>query len=59
MNCSKCGVPLIAINMSDDEDLCQKCFEETLMTIPTNDESYETKYLSDNRLNEIINSFKR
>lgn len=55
MNCSICGNELNAINMSDiEKDKCQDCVEKILDKIDTNDESAETKNMSDRILDLII-----
>lgn len=55
MECSICGIGLNALNMSDIEnDKCQDCVRDILDKIETNDESAETRYLSDGVLESII-----
>lgn len=55
MQCSVCGIGLNALNMSDIEnDKCQDCVRDMLDKIDTNDESAETRYLSDSVLESII-----
>ena len=51
-----CGVELTALNMSEDEDYCKKCFDKIVEGIDINDESPETKFLKERELDEIIAS---
>ena len=51
-----CGIELTALNMSEDEAYCKKCFDEIVESMDTNDESPETKYIKDREMDEIIAS---
>jgi len=54
MQCSICGIGLNALNMSDiEDDKCQDCVKDIIDKIDTNDESAETRYLSDSVLESI------
>lgn len=53
--CSVCGMKLTALNMSDiEEDKCQNCVIAIAEKIDTDDESPNTKYMSDDMLDHVI-----
>lgn len=59
LTCKNCGKRMDALSMSDDEDLCHECFVEVLDSMDTNDESVETKHLSDEIMDTILASFRK
>ena len=52
--CKGCGIELTALNMSEDETYCKKCFDEIVAGMDTEDESPETRWLKDREMDEII-----
>lgn len=53
IKCRRCGGEFDALHITDD-DYCRNCEEEIVNSINTDDESEETRYLSNDSLGAII-----